>query len=101
MPYSSVSEVPDYVPSAKRKQWLAVFNSAFKRAKKKGKTDKQAEQSAFAQANAVAGPNAKTLLAIFQKLEDTSMGETSVGYVATASVAAESCRNCMYFDEGL
>ncbi len=57
MPYSSVADVPDYVPKGKRRQWLAVFNSAWKRAKKDGKSDKDAEASAFAQANAVAGPN--------------------------------------------
>ena len=53
MPYSSVKEVPDYVPEAHRKQWLEVFNSAYAAAKKDGKSDKDAESSAFAQANGV------------------------------------------------
>ena len=56
MPYSSVSEVPDYVPKEKRKQWLEVFNSAYSRAKG---SQKEREASAFAQANGVAGPNAE------------------------------------------
>ena len=59
MPYSSVSEVPSNVPKAKRKQWLEVWNSAYERAKEDGKDHDAAEASAFAQANAVAGPNAK------------------------------------------
>lgn len=59
MPYSSASDAPSYVPKAKRKQWIAVWNSAYDRAKKDGKSDKEAESSAFAQANGVAGPNAK------------------------------------------
>ncbi|HVI09591.1 MAG TPA: hypothetical protein VND65_14980 [Candidatus Binatia bacterium] len=58
-PYASAAEVPDYVPEAKRKQWMEVWNSAYERAKKKGMSDKDAEESAFAQANGVAGPNAK------------------------------------------
>lgn len=59
MPYASVSEVPDYVPEAKRAQWKEVWNSAYKRAIDDGKSKKKAEESAFAQANAVAGPNSK------------------------------------------
>jgi hypothetical protein len=56
-PYSSASDAPDYVRQSKRKQWVAVWNSAYERAKKDGKSDKEAESSAFAQANGVAGPN--------------------------------------------
>lgn len=52
MPYTSVSEVPDSVPKAKRKQWLEVWNSSYK--------EHHDESRAFAEANAVAGPNAKT-----------------------------------------
>jgi hypothetical protein len=59
MPYDSVKDVPEYVPKAKRRQWLKVFNSAYAAALKDGKGAKEAEQSAFAQANAVAGPNAE------------------------------------------
>src|SRR5262249_59505384 len=43
----------------KRKQWIEVWNSAYRKAKKDGKSDKEAESSAFAQANAVAGPKGK------------------------------------------
>ena len=59
MPYGSVKEVPDYVPKEKRAQWREVWNSAYDRAIKDGKSKETAESSAFAQANAVAGPNAK------------------------------------------
>lgn len=52
-PYSSVSEVPDSVPSSKRKQWMEVWNSAYSKALKDGKSAKDAESSAFAQANGV------------------------------------------------
>jgi HK97 family phage prohead protease len=63
MPYSKPSEAPDYVPDGKKAQWVAVFNSAWKKAKADGKSDDDAEASAFAQANGVAGPNAKSLSA--------------------------------------
>lgn len=59
MPYTKPSEAPDYVPKEKKKQWIAVFNSAWDKAKADGKSDKEAESSAFAQANGVAGPNSK------------------------------------------
>jgi hypothetical protein len=59
LPYNSVSEVPANVPKDKRKQWLEVWNSAHARAVKDGKTSDEAERSAFAQANSVAGPNSK------------------------------------------
>jgi hypothetical protein len=60
--YDSVSEVPSYVPKSKRRQWMAVWNSAYNRYLEDidDPTDqdrKDAEQSAFAQANGVAGPN--------------------------------------------
>lgn len=54
MPYESNADVPSHVPEAKRSQWREVWNSAFKRAKDKGLDDKEAEQSAFRQANGVA-----------------------------------------------
>lgn len=57
--YKSVDEVPDNVPAAKKKQWLEVWNSAYKKAKSDGKAQEDAESSAFAQANAVAGPNSE------------------------------------------
>jgi len=63
MPYGSTKEVPDYVPADKRKQWMEVFNSAYAKAKKDGKSDKAAEASAFKQANAVAGPKSQSRMA--------------------------------------
>jgi hypothetical protein len=59
MPYSKPSEAPDYVPEDKRAQWIAVWNSAHAKAKKDGKNDEEAESSAFAQANGVAGPKSE------------------------------------------
>lgn len=59
MPYASNSDVPDYVPSDKKSQWREVWNSAYNRALEDGKSKDKAEESAFAQANGVAGPNAK------------------------------------------
>lgn len=62
MPYANDGhDVPDYVTgSAKRKrQWAHVWNSEYKRQKDKGKSDKEAEQIAFASANSIAGPNSQ------------------------------------------
>jgi hypothetical protein len=87
MPYASVSEVPDYVPESKRKQWLEVWNSAYARAKKDGKEGKAAEQSAFAQANAVAGPNAKMAKSVDVHYEDISN-------------STEQCQFCVFYNAG-
>ena len=95
MPYSRIDEVPDYVPKDKRRQWMSVFNSAHAAAKEDGKSDKEAEESAFAQANAMAGPNSDKTTGANMK---ANIGSTDVHYTAQASVAAESCRNCLYFD---
>lgn len=54
MPYSSAADAPSYVPKSKRAQWVAVWNSAHAKALKDGKSAKDAEASAFAQANGVA-----------------------------------------------
>ena len=59
MPYASNSEVPSYVPSGKKSQWREVWNSAYAAAIKEGKSKEKAEESAFAQANGVAGPKSK------------------------------------------
>lgn len=69
MPYANVSEVPDSVPADKKRQWMHVWNSAYERAIKDGKSPKAAEQSAFAQANSVAGPNSgkKAMTGEFKK----------------------------------
>ena len=98
MPYSSVSEVPEYVPKAKRKQWLEVFNSAYAAAKKDGKTNEEAEASAFAQANGVAGPNSKKIFVpppVEPEKEEKKM--TNVNYVATAK-GKDRCEVCKHFN---
>ena len=82
MPYSSVSDVPANVPKKKRKQWLEVFNSAYERATHEGKEAKEAEASAFAQANSVAGPNSKMW--------------KSVGYVICSS-DNDQCQFCEHY----
>lgn len=51
--YASVSEVPGYVPKDSRKQWMDIWNSAYKAAKDKGLSDKDAESKAFAEASGV------------------------------------------------
>lgn len=57
MPYTvSSPNLPSNVKAAssgERAQWVAVWNSAYTAAKKKGKSDKEAENAAFAQANGV------------------------------------------------
>jgi hypothetical protein len=60
--YASVEEVPSYVPKDKRAQWRDIWNSVYAREKKKGKSNKEAESLAFAEASGVAGPHAKVLL---------------------------------------
>lgn len=59
MPYSDTgSDVPSYVHGdKKRRQWAHVWNSAYQSAIDEGKSHSEAEQSAFAEANGVAGPN--------------------------------------------
>lgn len=67
--YSSVSEVPSYVPKSKRKQWLDVFNSEWDR--HKDSSQEERERIAFSAANGVAGPNAKkAYAALLQKASD-------------------------------
>lgn len=58
MPYHQPSDAPSYVPDKHRAQWIAIWNSAYERAKNDGKSDKESESSAFAQSNGVAGPSA-------------------------------------------
>lgn len=53
MPYDTIADVPDSVPVEHRAQWREVWNSAYGAAKKDGKDDRDAESSAFAQANGV------------------------------------------------
>jgi len=75
MPFSSTSDLPAFVkkmPAKKQRQWMAVFNSAFAKATKEGKSTKDAESSAFAQANGVVKKNEGGL----QKFDDP--GDTHV-----------------------
>jgi HK97 family phage prohead protease len=53
MPYTSPDQVPAWVPDAKKKQFMEVWNSVFEKAKADGKSDKDAEQLAFAEATSV------------------------------------------------
>lgn len=59
--YGSVSEVPGYVPKDARKQWMDIWNSAYKAAKDKGLSDKDAEAKAFAEASGVIKKESKSL----------------------------------------
>lgn len=59
--YASVSEVPGYVPKDSRKQWMDIWNSAYKAAKAKGMSDKDAESKAFAEASGVIKKESKTI----------------------------------------
>lgn len=55
MPYT-VDNAPaniQQLPAKKRRQWVAIWNSAWQRLKKAGKSDQDAESGAFAQANGV------------------------------------------------
>ena len=54
MPYDSDADVPSHVPASKRSKWREVWNSAYKRALDKEMGQKEAEASAFRQANGVA-----------------------------------------------
>jgi len=58
MPYSGPrdSKLPSYIkekPEKKRAQWVAVWNSSYAKAKKEGKSEKEAEKVAFRNANGV------------------------------------------------
>jgi hypothetical protein len=88
MPYASVKEVPDYVSAAKKKQWLEVWNSAYKRALADGKSAKDAEASAFAQANAVAD----------KKVAKGKHNQVDVGYEANSTRPGERCGECVHFE---
>jgi cation transport regulator ChaB len=56
MPYRTVSELPPDIrkkPATVQRQFMHVFNSVYAKAKKDGKSDKEAEQAAFEQARGV------------------------------------------------
>jgi HK97 family phage prohead protease len=61
MPYSKPSDAPDHVPADKKAQWVEIFNSAYKAAKKAGMSDKDAEGKAFAEANGVIKKESKAM----------------------------------------
>jgi hypothetical protein len=80
MPYT-INNVPENVQkmsATKKRQWVAIFNSAYARAKKNGKSDKEAETAAFKQANGVTMKAASDELAITQADIDvlTSLSES-------------------------
>jgi HK97 family phage prohead protease len=52
---------PASVPADKKAQWEQVYKSAFSAAKKNGKTDKDAESQAFAEANGVIKKETKSM----------------------------------------
>lgn len=64
MPYSSVSEVPSYVPKNKRKQWMAVWNDSYSR--------HGDESRAFAEANAAIK---KSLISFLMKASNSELYE--------------------------
>ena len=51
--YTSIDQLPPYVPAEFKKQWMAVWNSAFKTAKKAGLSNAEAEAKAFREASGV------------------------------------------------
>lgn len=57
--FEKPSDAPDHVAEDKKAQWIAVWNSAYKKAKEDGKSEDDANSSAFAQANGVAGKSEK------------------------------------------
>lgn len=59
MPYANVSEVPDYVPKKKRKQWMEIWNKVYKEKIDAGESKEAAEKSAYAQATGVVNKESK------------------------------------------
>lgn len=91
MPFRSISELPAFVkkmPAKKQRQWMAVFNSAFAKATREGKSTKDAESSSFAQANGVVKKNEGGL----QKFDDP--GDTHIdGNLQERSKSAHGSRS--------
>ena len=83
MPYSKITELPENIqklPEAKQKQWMNVFNSAYERAKKDGKDDKDAESFAFANANGVVLKKEANEPQIYIALKETNFKEIKLLY---------------------
>jgi phage I-like protein len=89
MPYSNVAEVPDSVPAEFRKQWLEVWNSAFKRARAEGKSQKDAEASAFAQANGVIKKRRENLEEASESLSEVADGLIKIALAYTGEFERE------------
>jgi len=78
MPYADDGhDVPKYVTGGakRRRQWSHVWNSAYHRAKKQGKSDKEAEEFAFREANGVAGPNKTSYDVLTKRISDAEATE--------------------------
>lgn len=69
-PYDSVDQVPDSVPAGKKKQWMEVWNSVYKKQVGDGASQKDAESSAFAQANGVVKERAMKTAAEMRQIVD-------------------------------
>jgi hypothetical protein len=88
-PYKSPNDVPDAVPKKKKAQFMEVWNSAYAKAKKDGKSDDDAEKSAFAQAWGVIGKGEKIMQAKRElrflssvEIRTSEDGKTLSGYAA-------------------
>jgi|GEM_PF-2022692 len=57
--FQKPEDAPDSVPADNKAQWVSVWNSAYKKAIKDGKSEDEANKSAFAQAMGVAGPKSE------------------------------------------
>lgn len=95
MPYSSVSEIPDYVTgSAKRKrQWMHVFNSELRSRLAAGDEQKEAERRAFAAANA-AVKDVKVMATVLAK----AVGTKRTGFVRAIN-GPFSCEHCEHIQK--
>jgi hypothetical protein len=85
-PYQSEADVPSYVPEKKRKRWLALFMAAYAAAVAAGKSEREAEERAFAAANEPLG-----LTERFRDLQDQSRDAVvnDLTNVLLAAIAAE------------
>ncbi len=74
MPYTSITQLPDYVrrlPEKQQRRWLAVFNSVYDSMKEKGYDAEECEQRAFAAANGVV---LKKSTSVIDRILDTVFG---------------------------
>lgn len=106
MPYTDASDpnLPEYVqklPDLKKRQWIAVWNSSYKRCRDKGGDD--CESSAFAQANGVVKVKAtrKDLDDIAKnmpwRLVEHQVSQLDAQYKPTGGNQINSCANCQFF----